>query len=355
MSTPRNDLPQITLGVAFVVLLAGASFWVLSPFLLALVWATMIVISTWPLMTGLQKRLGNRRSAAVLVMALLLLLAFILPLVGAIAMVLAHAAEIASWIRDAKDWEIPSAPQWVVDLPLVGERAAAYWNDLAAGGLARLKPYLAAAVAWFAGQLGTVGAALVHMLFTLVISIILYALGDTAAEGVRAFFHRLAGDRGDRSVVLAAQAVRGVAMGVVVTALAQTLVSGIGMALTDVPFAGPLTLVVLLLCVAQLGPLLVLVPVVVWMFSKDQNAAATVLLVFGVVAGTMDNILRPILIKRGADLPLMLIFAGVIGGLISLGVVGIFVGPVVLAVTYRLIQEWVRAGPLRKETAATDG
>jgi predicted PurR-regulated permease PerM len=355
MSRSQADLAQFTLGVAFVVLLAAASFWVLKPFLLALVWATMIVISTWPVMTTVQRRLGGRRGAAVAVMTLLLLLAFIVPFGLAIAMVVTNVPEIASWFSTALTWHVPTAPQWVSDLPVVGERAAAFWNDLATGGLARLKPYATQAVTWFAGQLGSVGAALVHMLFTLVISIILYGLGDVAAHGVRLFFQRLAGDRGDRAVVLAAQAVRGVALGVVVTAIAQTAVGGIGLALSGAPFAGPLTLLILLLCIAQIGPLLVLGPAVIWMYSTGDSVSATVLLVFTVVAGAMDNVLRPYLIKKGADLPLLLIFAGVIGGLLSLGVVGIFVGPVVLAVTYRLVGEWVRSGTADPSPEAAAG
>lgn len=354
MSRTQGDFAQITLGVAFVVLLAAASFWVLSPFLLALVWASMIVISTWPVMIALQQRLGGRRAAAVAVMSLLLLLAFILPFVLAIAMVVTNGPEIAAWFATALTWHLPTAPQWVADLPVVGERAAAFWNDLATGGLARLKPYATQAVAWFAGKLGSVGAALVHLVFTLVIAIILYSLGDVAAVGVRMFFHRLAGDRGDRAVVLAAQAVRGVALGVVVTAIAQTLVGGLGLALSGMPFAGPMTLLILLLCIAQIGPLLVLLPAVIWMYSTGDSGSATVLLVFTIVAGTMDNFLRPYLIKKGADLPLLLIFAGVIGGLLSLGVVGIFVGPVALAVTYRLIGEWVRSGLQEQVAMAGD-
>jgi len=133
---------------------------------------------------------------------------------------------------------------------------------------------------------------------------------------------------------------RGVALGVLVTAIAQTTVSSIGLFLAGVPLAGPLTVLTLLLCIAQLGPTLVLAPAVVWMYVSDQPTWGTVLLVFAVIAGTMDNVLRPYLIKKGADLPL-LIFAGVIGGLLSIGVVGIFVGPVVLAVTYKLLYEWV--------------
>jgi len=142
-------------------------------------------------------------------------------------------------------------------------------------------------------------------------------------------------------VVLAGQAIRAVALGVVVTALAQTVLAGIGLAVAGVPFAGLLTGVILLLCIAQVGPILVLVPAVVWLYWTDQGAWGTALLVWTVIVGLMDNVLRPILIRKGADLPLLLIFAGVIGGLVAFGIVGLFVGPVVLAVAYTLLQQWI--------------
>jgi predicted PurR-regulated permease PerM len=277
-------------------------------------------------------------------MTLLLLLVFVLPLVLGIGTMLNHAQDIAGWANTAHSFVLPAAPQWVADLPLIGGSVAAFWNDIGNTGFALLKPYARQVFTWLASQLGTVGAALVHSMFTVAIAAILYARGDVAASGVRHFCRRLAGERGDRVASLAAQAVRGVALGVVVTAIAQTAVSGAGMAIAGMPFAGPLTLLILLLCIAQLGPVLVLAPAVVWMYFYGNHGWATVLLVFTVIAGTMDNVLRPYLIQRGADLPLLLIFAGVIGGLLSIGAVGIFVGPVILAVTYRLLEEWVREG-----------
>lgn len=342
MPQPKSNLTQITLGVAFIVIFASASLWVLSPFLLALVWSAMIVIATWPALLRVQSWFGGRRAPAAAVMTLLLLSVFVLPIAMAVTALVVHTQEILAWAGTAKELRLPMAPQWVIDLPLVGEKIAQYWNEFVSGGLSHLRPYATRALTWLGGQLGTVGAALVHLMFTVVIAAILYFDGDTAASGLRQFFRRLAGDRGERAAVLAAMATRGVALGVVVTAIAQTTVSGIGLAISGMPFAGPLTMLILLLCIAQLGPALVLVPAVIWMYATGDNTWATVLLVFSVIAATMDNVLRPFLIKKGADLPILLIFAGVIGGLLSIGVLGIFVGPVVLAVTYRLLEEWVR-------------
>ena len=141
--------------------------------------------------------------------------------------------------------------------------------------------------------------------------------------------------------MLAGQAIRAVALGVVVTAIVQSLAAGIGLAVSGIPYATVLTAIIFMLCIAQLGPILVLAPAVGWLYWSGDVVWGTVLLVWTVLVGGLDNVLRPILIKRGADLPLLLIFAGVIGGLISLGIIGLFVGPVVLAVTYRLLESWV--------------
>lgn len=140
---------------------------------------------------------------------------------------------------------------------------------------------------------------------------------------------------------LAGQAIRGVALGVVVTAIGQTLIAGVGLAIAGVPLASILTVLIFVLCIAQIGPILIMLPAVIWLFISDQPGWGTFLLVWTVIVGTMDNVVRPILIKKGADLPLLLIFTGVIGGLISLGLIGIFVGPVILAVSHTLMEAWL--------------
>jgi predicted PurR-regulated permease PerM len=233
----------------------------------------------------------------------------------------------------------------VENVPLVGQKIAGEWQKLAATSreelVAEATPYARTVARWLAGQAGGFGLMVVHLLLTIVITAILYATGEHAARGVRRFAHRLAEARGEDSVVLAGQAIRAVALGVVVTAIAQSTAAGLGLAIAGIPYAGVLTAIIFILCIAQLGPLLVLVPAVAWLYWSGDAVWGTVLLVWTVLVGAMDNVLRPILIKRGADLPLLLIFAGVIGGLISLGIIGLFVGPVVLAVTYRLLESWI--------------
>jgi predicted PurR-regulated permease PerM len=193
---------------------------------------------------------------------------------------------------------------------------------------------------------GSIAAMLLQFLLTVIIAAIMYANGETAAAGIQRFARRLAGSRGEETAVLAAKAIKGVALGIVVTALIQTALGGTGLIVSGVPAAPLLTAVVFMLCLAQLGPILVMVPAVIWLYWKGDPLWGTVLLVFTIVAGAIDNVIRPLLIKKGVDLPLIMIFAGVIGGLIAFGVVGLFIGPVMLAVTYTLLKEWVSdSGP----------
>ena len=302
-SSVRQDLTRIVLAVISVLLLIGTTLWVLRPFLAAGVWATMLVVSTWPLLTSLQARLGNRRAPAVALMTAGLLLLLILPLWAAIDTIARHADDVTALAKTVAESGLPQPPEWVRGVPVVGAKVAAAWADTAQAGpdglVARLAPYASDAVAWVLGHVGSVGGMLVHFLLVVILSAILYADGETAARATRRFGRRLAAERGENSVVLAGQAIRAVALGVGVTAVVQTVLGGLGLAVAGVPFAGFLSAVMLMLCIAQLGPALVLFPAVAWMYSSGQSAWGTVLLVWSVAVSALDNVLRPVLIKQG--------------------------------------------------------
>ncbi|KPK05972.1 MAG: hypothetical protein AMJ64_10435 [Betaproteobacteria bacterium SG8_39] len=341
----QRDLVRTILEILVIAALVIASLWILSPFLASIVWATMIVVATWPLFLGLEARLWGRRGLAVTLMTLAILLVLFVPLSLAIGALLENAdAAVAFGKRIAKEG-LPPPPQSVEALPLVGEYLAKAWRAVLDLGLAdlwrRVAPYLGEVAKWLAARAGGVGLVAVHFLLTAVIAAILYAHGEAAAQMAQRFASRIAGKAGEGSIVLAGQAIRAVAIGIVVTALVQSIVGGIGLLVAGIPHVAVLAAIMFMFCIAQLGPGLVLFPAVAWMFWQGQHGWATFLLVWSVGVVLMDNFLRPILIKRGADLPLLLIFAGVIGGLLSMGLLGLFVGPVVLAVTYRLTEAWV--------------
>ena len=351
MSFPRPsyDLPRIVLGVLTIALLLVATVWILKPFLLPLVWATMVAVATWPLLLGAQRYLRNSRALAVLIMTTGMLLALILPLTLAVTTLLHNADLIKGWIKQITAEGLPQPPDWVGSLPLVGERAAMLWQQAAAAGpeglSAQVALYAQKALGWFISNAGNLGMVFVQFLLTLVITAILYAKGEVAAAGVRRFFRRLAGERGEEAVILAGKAIRAVAMGIVVTALIQSLMGGLGLWIAGIPAVAVLTAVMFLMAIAQIGVVPVLAAAVGWLFWKGATFWAIALLVWTVLVGSLDNIIRPILIRKGAALPLLLILSGVVGGLVAFGVIGLFVGPVVLAVSYTLIKSWTEQVP----------
>jgi len=348
MPTPQRDLTRTTLGVLFIGVLIVATLWVLRPFLAPTIWATMIAVSTWPMLRWFEARLWGRRSLAVVVMSLLILMLLVVPLMLAIGTIVRHADDIVAQAAMLSGFKLPPPPPWVASLPMVGTWLAQMWQQAADSGslglVSKLMPYADDIAKWFVSQAGSVGLVFVQFLLTVVLAALMYSGGESAAAAVRRFGQRLAGVYGDNAVVLAGQAIRGVALGVGVTALVQSGLGGVGLAIAGVPFAGLLTAVMLLLCIAQLGPALVLFPAVAWLYWSGETGWGTFLLIWSLVVVTMDNFLRPILIQRGADLPLLLIFAGVIGGLLAFGLIGIFVGPVVLAVAYTLLDAWIKLG-----------
>ena len=349
VTSRHQDLGRITLTVLFIGGLLVTSIWIMRPFLPALLWATTLVLATWPLLLRVQHYAGNRRGIAVLVMTLAVLLVLIVPLWAAVSTVVTNIDVIGDMARTLLSLRVPSPPDWLAGIPVVGARAAEAWGRLSSAGLdelaPKLTPYAGALTQWIASAAGGLGSMLLQFLLTAAIAAVMYAKGEQAAAAMILFGRRLAGDRGEKAIYLAGQAIRSVALGVVVTALAQSIIAGIGLRLVGLPFAVLLTALMFVLCLIQLGPGLVLIPAVIWMYYSGSTLGATVLLLFAIVAMTIDQFIRPILIRRGADLPLLLILAGVVGGLIAFGILGIFIGPTVLAVAYTLLNAWMQEDP----------
>ncbi|MCV2511700.1 AI-2E family transporter YdiK [Leclercia pneumoniae] len=343
---PR-DVAQILLSVLFLAIMIIACLWIVQPFILGFAWAGTVVIATWPLFIRLQRLLFGRRSLAVLVMTLLLVLLFVIPVALLVNSLVDGSGPIIKALTSG-DLTLPDLA-WLNSIPLVGDKLYAGWHNLLDMGgsaiMAKVRPYVGATTAWFVGQAAHIGRFIMHCALMLLFSALLYWRGEQVALGVRHFATRLASARGDAAMVLAAQAVRAVALGVVVTALVQSVLGGIGLAIAGVPYATLFTVVMLFSCLVQLGPLTVLVPSIIWLYWSGDTTWGTVLLVWSCVVGTMDNVIRPILIRMGADLPLILILSGVIGGLIAFGMIGLFIGPVLLAVSWRLFSAWVNEVP----------
>jgi predicted PurR-regulated permease PerM len=343
-----SDITRVVLGVLALATLIGGSLWILRPFLGALLWGVMIVVATWPLFLRIEGWLGGRRALTVAVMTIALLLLLVLPLTLAIGVLVSNADTLLGWARALSSLQLPPLPDWAARLPLVGEPIAGAWQQIGELSnrelLDRAAPYAADLAGWLLARIGGLGFVIVEFLLTVVVAAIVSANGEQVARFLLRFARRMAGERGENTARLAARAIRGVALGVVGTALIQAALAGIGLAIAGVPFAGLLTAVAFLLTVAQLGVVLVLLPAVIWVFATGSTGIAIFFLAWSIFVTTVDNFIRPLLIKKGADLSLVLIFAGVIGGLLTFGIIGIFVGPVLLAVSWTLLQSWVNDG-----------
>ncbi len=346
------DLTRITLQILWIGILIAATFWIARPFLPSFIWAATIVVATWPLMLKVEAWLWGKRGLAVAAMTVAMLILFIVPFSLAILAIIENADRITDSVKSFQTQALPTLPGWLSGTPILGPKLAAAWESVRTGpeGVsARLAPYAGQLLNWFLSQAGSVGMIAIQFLLTVIIAAIFYSKGEIVSTGVIRFARRLGGNHGEDVAVLAAQTVRGVALGVVGTALLQSLFGGIGLAVAGVPAAALLTAVMFMLCIAQVGPGLVLIPAVIWLYYSDQNIWGTILLVWSIFVGTFDNFLRPFLIRMGADLPIFLIFAGVIGGLVTFGIVGLFIGPVVLAITYKLLAVWVEGTAVKPE------
>ncbi len=337
---------RLIAGVLAIGALLACSLWVLHPFWVASLWAVLLAVSTWPVLLGLQRHLGGSRHAASAIMTVVLLIFFLVPFVFGLAQILQNMQRVLALVRSLDGLELPTAPAWLAALPVIGEPLGAAWNDAVQLGsrelAVKVAPFAGNIARWLLSELGGLSYVLVQGLVTIGLCALLYTQGEAAVGQAFAAGRRLGGPQGERLVRLAGQAIRGVALGVGMTALAQSLLACVGLAVSGIPYTPLLTAVTFVACVAQIGPLVVLVPAAVWLYWQGQPGWAVALLAWSAMIATMDNVMRPLLIRRGAgNLPLLVIFAGVIGGLLTFGLVGLFVGPVCLAVTWTLLEAWL--------------
>ncbi|BAB12841.1 AI-2E family transporter YdiK [Buchnera aphidicola str. APS (Acyrthosiphon pisum)] len=345
MQNPKEkmDLSQSILSLIFIVSMGVISFLVIHPFILGFFWASMIVIATWPLMLKIQKILGGKRSLAVIIMIIILLLLFIIPVFFLVNSLIATSIPIIHWLG-SNDLELPELA-WLQNIPLMGRKIFNSYQTLlnSDGGelIHKIRPYMGHATEFFIIQVRNCGLFIVHSILMLFFSALLYWNGEKISISIHHFAYRLSEKNGKAILLLATQAVRAVALGVAVTALIQALLSGIGLLVSGVPYWALLMIIIFFSCLIQLGPLPILIPSIIWLYWNDDTTWGTILLIWSCFVFILDHILRPFFIRIGADLPILLTLSGVIGGLLTFGMIGLFIGPVVLVIFYRLTISWI--------------
>lgn len=337
----NNDrlLVQILLLVLF-----GASFWVMAPFWSALFWGAVLAFASWPLMRLLTRALGGRESLAAGILTLGWMLLVAVPLVWLGFNLADHVRDAVALIKDVQVDGLPEAPAWLGSIPFVGERLVGMWDSIDQQGAAlmvTIKPYLGQVGNWLLARSAQIGGGILELTLSLVFVFFFYRDGPRLAMFVHRLLERLIGDRAGYYIDLVAGTVQRVVNGVIGTAAAQALLALIGFLIAGVPGALVLGIVTFLLSLIPMGPPLVWIPATAWLVWKGDYTYAVFLGVWGtfIISG-VDNVLKPYLISRGGNLPLVIVLLGVFGGLIAFGFIGLFIGPTLLAVAYSLLTDW---------------
>ena len=345
-SAPVSFQPSnidIAIRIGLLALIGYLSWKVIGPFLTVALWSAILAVALYPLFDGLVRQLGNRRLAATLI-TLLCLTIVVGPLTWLGFVLIGDVGYLVRTL-DAGLLSIPLPAESVKSWPLIGERVHQLWS-LAASNMKALLTELAPTLKPVGGKLleitqGVV-LGLIEFVAAIVIAGFLYTPGPRLVESIRIFLRRIIVSHRDEEIVqLAGSTIRNVSHGVVGVALVQSFLAGVGFLVAGIPAAGLLTFLVLLLGIVQVGPTLLIIPIVIWSWMTMEAKSALLFTAYMVPVNLVDNVLRPIVMARGLTTPMPVILIGVMGGLIAYGLAGIFVGPIILAVAWALIVAWV--------------
>lgn len=338
--------------VLFIIIIG--CFFVLRPFISALLWAVILAFSTWPVYKWWERVLKGRKTLAAAFMTVLLMGAFVVPIIVISIIFADDAATIITKIRKIFDEGPPALPAWVGNLPLIGPEIQKYWqawsidHDLLVNFL---KPYIKPMREHIFAGGAVMGHALFQVLLSITVCFFFYRDGEETAQSLANFLRRIAGARADRLIKVAADTTKGVVYGVLGTAAVQSTLAGVGFYIAGVPGALLLGFFTFFFALVPMGPPLIWIPAAIWLFYYKGVVAGVFMAVWGaLVISGIDNVVKPLIISRGVKLPFVLILLGVLGGVIAFGFIGIFLGPALLALGYSLISEWT----LSKDAAPTE-
>jgi predicted PurR-regulated permease PerM len=347
----RSANLDVALQIGVVVLLVYACSRIVLPFVDLLLWSAILAVMLYPLHLRLVTRLGNRWSAL-----LIGLVGVAVMLVAMVTVVTSLASSVYSLIvgLNNQSLTVPPPPAWLADLPLVGQKLTESWvlvaTDMSAA-FAKYGAVLSEPATRLVSSAGGLAAGQLSFVLSFGIAAVLLAYARGATDFAQRLLGRFSGseERGTHLVTLTAATIRGVAVGVVGVAVIQSFLLAIGFFAIGLPAAGFWTVALLLLCIIQVPAVLVTLPIIVYVFAKEATQSAIIFLVWTVLAGLSDNILKPLMLGRGLEVPMPVILIGVIGGMIADGLLGLFLGPVVLAVGYVLLVEWMRQRRAERE------
>ncbi|MBB2496108.1 AI-2E family transporter [Aquipseudomonas ullengensis] len=343
-----------------ILLLAlfGACLWVLAPFFSALFWAAVLAFASWPLMRLLSKALDGRETLAAVLLTGGWMILVAVPLVWLGFNLADHIRDATELFKDVQVGGLPAPPAWLVGLPIIGDNLEQLWQRVDREGaelFASVKPYLGQVGNWLLARSAQIGGGVLELALSLVLVFFFYRDGPRMAAFVHSLLERLIGDRAGHYTELVAGTVQRVVNGVIGTAAAQALLALIGFWIAGVPGALVLGIVTFIFSLIPMGPPLVWIPATAWLVSKGEYGSAVFLGIWGMfIISGVDNVLKPYLISRGGNLPLVVVLLGVFGGILAFGFMGLFLGPTLLAIAFSLLGDWVKGEPQKLNAPAPE-
>jgi predicted PurR-regulated permease PerM len=330
--------------IAAIAALVWWCFLIAKPFLVPVIWGAIIAITVFRGHHLLEAALGGRSKFAAVLITILLLLMLVVPSILLGNSLVTGANSLVESFHSG-ELSISPPPERVASWPLIGEPVAKFWTMASQDfgqAFRQASPLLKHVGAWLLSAAQGAGIALLHLVLAIFIAGAFLAHSAGAARIAQSVARRLAGERGLALADVAEKTVRSVASGILGVAVIQALLAGVGFLIAGVPAAGLLTLICLLSGVVQLGVVIVLIPVVIYLFATAETVVAVGFLIWAILIAPLDNILKPLLLGRGVNVPTLVIFVGAIGGFLSSGIVGLFLGAVILALGYTLFLTWLQ-------------
>lgn len=337
---------DLMIRIALIGGIIYGSLLLLSPIAGMLLWSVILAVAAYPLFALLRRRLHLYNALAASVLSLLMLVLLFVPVAVLGASIVETLDQYARYLL-AGGALLPAPPESLRDLPLVGARLYDFWLDASKNVHALLSAHvgqIASVGRWMAGIAAGVALELLQFATAIVVAGVVLAYSERLAQTAHRLAERIAGPRGRHFLGIAVSTIRNVANGVIGIALLQAALLGVGMVVAGIPFAGALTFVSLVLAIVQIGPNPVMIPVIIWAWSSLPAGVAAIYTAYTAPLLVFDNVLRPMVMARGLQTPMVIIVAGVICGTLAGGLIGLFVGPIVLAVFYDLVTAWLEAG-----------
>jgi predicted PurR-regulated permease PerM len=340
----EDDIMQLVIRMGLLALLLIWTFIVIRPFVPVLAWSAVLAVALYPVFSGFAKLLGGRPKTAAAILTIVNLAIVVGPATWLGLSALDGVRELAGELA-AGDLTIPSPPEQIKDWRLVGPDLYEIWNQASNNArtvLREVAPHLKPLAGTMLALAGSAGVGTVKFLLSVLLAGFLFPYGPQLVAGGKRFVAHIVPEQSEHFVELAGGTIRAVSQGVIGVSVVQALLAGIGFKMAGIPSAGLLAFVVLLLAIVQIGSAIVLAPVIIWIWIDKDLTTAVLLTVFLIIVGLLDNILKPLVMGRGLATPTLVIFIGVIGGTLAHGIVGLFIGPIILSVTWELMAAWIR-------------